>query len=172
MSQFLYKISEGINNIEREKINLLKAIIKESCTPIMLLGNGGSNTIASHIGNDYAKVCKKNVLTFSDSGRITAYANDYGYDLAYVNFIKDFENLSPLVILISSSGNSRNIVNAANYCIDQNLSFISLSGFDKSNYLNVVGARKGLLNFYVESNSYGVVECVHQIILHTVCDEI
>jgi D-sedoheptulose 7-phosphate isomerase len=172
MNTFLINISECIKNISDDKIKLLKSIVKSANSPIIILGNGGSNAIASHIGNDYAKVHKKNVITFSDAGRITGYANDYGYDLAFVNFIKDFENLSPLVVLISSSGNSKNIVNSAEYCVKNKIPFIGLSGFDYKNSLNMISQAEALLSFHVDSKSYGVVECVHQIILHTVCDEI
>tara|TARA_A100001015_G_C14650394_1_gene578985 strand:- start:62 stop:409 length:348 start_codon:yes stop_codon:yes gene_type:complete len=83
---------------------------------IIILGNGGSSSIASHISQDYTKKLKKKSFTFSDASRLTCYSNDYGYDNAYVQFLKEFVEYGTLVILISSSGNSDNILNCATWC--------------------------------------------------------
>ena len=95
----------------------LKKVIEEHDT-IIILGNGGSSAIASHISQDYTKKLNKKSFTFSDSSRLTCYANDYGYDQAYVEFLKEFSKneKSLLVVLISSSGNSENMVRSAFWC--------------------------------------------------------
>jgi len=84
---------------------------------------------------------------------------------AYSKFIEHFAEPETLIILISSSGNSDNIVNAANYCIGKH-DIITLSGFNKNNKLNLY-SDKSLLSFWVDSSEYGVVEIVHEIILHS-----
>jgi D-sedoheptulose 7-phosphate isomerase len=88
-------------------------------------------------------------------------------EVAYQQFLKEFADKDSLVILISSSGNSENIVNCAKYCIDSKIKMITLSGFSENNKLKTL-TEESYLHFWVDSSDYGVVECLHQVILHTV----
>jgi D-sedoheptulose 7-phosphate isomerase len=138
---------------------------------IIILGNGGSSAIASHISQDYTKKLNKKSFTFSDSSRLTCYANDYGYQNAYRQFLKEFVDLDKqtLVILISSSGNSENIINCAEFCNEHDqIDVVTLTGFDKDNKLNNLNIKNRKINYWVDSNDYGIVECVHMIFLHMV----
>jgi D-sedoheptulose 7-phosphate isomerase len=99
---------------------------------------------------------------------MSCYANDYGWDSAYAKYIEHFTTEQTLVILISSSGNSANILNAAQYCIENNIPIIILSGFSNTNKLNINFTEKSLLSFYVDSSDYGIVECIHELILHSI----
>lgn len=160
-------------NLERlkteiDKINLVKEEFKsiiDTYNKIIIIGNGGSNAIASHIVVDYTKFLNKQAFGFFDSPRLTAYINDYGRDEAYVKFISEFATPETLIILISSSGNSMNIVNVSKYCDDNSIKYIALSGFEKSNKLNNTNA---IFKYWVDSNSYGIVECAHEILLHSI----
>ena len=153
-----------LNDIREEDLEKLKDIIL-SKEKIIILGNGGSNAISSHISQDYTKALGKKALSFSDASRLTCYINDYGMENAYSKFIEHFAEPETLIILISSSGNSDNIVNAANYCIGKH-DIITLSGFNKKNKLNSY-SDKSLLSFWVDSAEYGIVEIMHEIILHS-----
>jgi len=133
---------------------------------IIVIGNGGSNSIASHIAHDYTKILNKRCISFSDPSRLTCYINDYGRDNAYVEFIKDFSDKNTLIILISSSGNSMNIYNCATHCNDNQISMILLSGFNKDNKLNSISG--SVLKYWVNSHDYGVVESAHLIFLHSI----
>tara|TARA_B000000532_G_scaffold108343_1_gene87026 strand:- start:777 stop:1670 length:894 start_codon:yes stop_codon:yes gene_type:complete len=133
---------------------------------VIILGNGGSNSVASHIAQDYTKILGKKAISFSDSSRLTCYINDYGRDEAYVEFIKHFWERGTMVILISSSGNSMNIVNTAQHCIDNDYPYMALSGFDKDNKLNTLGRQH--FRYHVNSHDYGVVESAHLIMLHSI----
>jgi len=138
---------------------------------IIILGNGGSSAIASHISQDYTKKLNKKSFTFSDSSRLTCYANDYGYENAYRQFLKEFveTDRETLVILISSSGNSPNIIKCAEFCNENDkIEIVTLTGFDKSNKLNNLDIKNRKINYWVDSNDYGIVECVHMIFLHMV----
>lgn len=138
---------------------------------IIILGNGGSSSIASHISQDYTKKLGKRSFTFSDASRLTCYTNDYGYDKAYAQFLKEFirDNEKTLVILISSSGNSENIINCANWCEQkENIELITLTGFDTNNKLKSLNLDRRKINYWVDSKDYGIVECVHMIFLHMV----
>ncbi len=150
--------------------NSLKKSI-DSHSNIIILGNGGSSSIASHISQDYTKALKKRSFTFSDASRLTCYTNDYGYDKAYLQFLKEFvrEEEKTLVILISSSGNSQNILNCAEWCSEnENVEVITLTGFEEENKLKTQNIKNRTINFWVDSKNYGIVECIHMIFLHMV----
>jgi len=163
------ELQEGID-IAYECASSLKDIITSpKYKQIIIIGNGGSNSIASHISQDYTKQLGKRAFSFSDPSRLTCYINDYGRDEAYRQFVKEFADKDDtLVILISSSGNSMNILNTADYCESNGIRWISLSGFSSSNPLCKMQSEYRLLNFWVPSKDYGVVECVHQIFLHSI----
>ena len=156
-----------LDRISQDDLDKLKSII-DSYHDVIILGNGGSNAISCHIAEDYTKALGKRALCFGDSARMSCYANDYGWDNAYTKYIEHFTTDQTLVILISSSGNSVNILNAAQYCIENNIPIIILSGFSNTNKLNINFGQKSLLSFYVDSNDYGVVECIHELILHSI----
>lgn len=129
------------------------------------LGNGGSNAISSHIAQDACKIHQKYALSFSDTSMLSCFANDFGYENIFVEFLKIFSKSETLVILISSSGNSQNIINALNWCQENNIHFGILTGFDKNNKCRKL-SKNHLFDLHVNSDNYGVVECIHQILLH------
>lgn len=162
------KLITEVNKIDLSLIAKLRKIV-DDYKNIIIIGNGGSNSIASHISQDYTKMLGKRAISFSDPSRLTCYINDYGRDEAYVEFLKDFADIDTLVILISSSGNSKNITNCKDYCSNLNIPYITLSGFSKDNKLRTNSASyKPLLDYWVDSEDYGIVECCHLIFLHSI----
>lgn len=164
------KISELtsiLNKIENEQISALNNLV-HSHKQVIIIGNGGSNAVASHISQDYTKKLKVKSFSFSDPSRLTCYINDYGMEQAYVQFLKEFSDKDTLVILISSSGNSKNIVNCLEYCTNNELSFILLTGFDSENQSRKNYKHKAKLDFWVDSKDYGIVECAHEVFLHSI----
>lgn len=157
----LQQILPDINSRKDELINIVNYY-----QDIIILGNGGSNAIASHIAEDYTKQLKRKAISFSDPARLTCYINDYGMENAYVQFLYEFATVDTLVILISSSGNSMNIVNSAIYCSTRQIPFITLSGFKRTNRLNQ--QQGSLMNYWVDSEDYGIVEISHLILLHSI----
>ena len=141
-----------IDNI-KDKTNELSQLVS-LFEKVIIIGNGGSNAMASHISVDYTKFLKKKSFSFSDAPMLTAYINDYGRDNAYKQFLVDFVDGNTLVILISSSGNSMNVVNAAQWCEDNNIPYAVLSGFSPNNKLNQMDAN---FKYHVNYNSYAVV---------------
>jgi len=163
---------ELIKEINRayEVTDKLKNLV-DSHEEIILIGNGASCAIASHMAVDYTKQLKKRAFAFTDASRLTCYVNDYGGEKAYAQFIKEFAiPKKTLVILISSSGNSKNITNAANRCEVNKIKWVALSGREHSNKLHSKEYRNRALNFWVNSKDYGVVECVHQVLLHSILE--
>jgi D-sedoheptulose 7-phosphate isomerase len=163
----LKKYKKCVEEIDSEKLEELKELISEFDN-IIILGNGGSNAISCHIAEDYTKVLGKKAMCFGDSARMSCYANDYGWDNAYSKYIEHFAESDSLVILISSSGNSRNIINAASYCEKNKIPIITMSGFSEDNNLKFSFEKRSLLHFWVDSKDYGIVECLHELILHSV----
>ena len=152
------------------KNNIIKCVelIKDnpSNRRIFFIGNGGSNSICSHMMEDFAKILRIPTFSFSDPALITCFSNDYGYENAMKEWISIHLNPDDILISISSSGESKNIINATSFAKDKNIKIITLTGFNTSNTLKKMGD----INFYLNSNSYGIVECFHQTILHIILD--
>ena len=134
---------------------------------VILLGNGGSNSVASHISQDYMKFHGKKVSVLSDPSMITMLTNDFGYEYAYQKFLEYYVEKDTLVIIISSGGESVNMLKCVDWCEDNNISYGVLTGFKSDNTIRGE-ASKAIWNYHIASESYGVVECVHQIFLHGV----
>ena len=168
---FLYadSISELLKNVDTNLINAsvnLIAQTQKNKSKIYVIGNGGSSSIASHVSVDFAKVARVNCSTFNNANLITCFANDYGYDNWVVEAIKAYSSEKDLFIFISSSGTSKNIVNAAQYCKKNDMNSITLSGFKKNNPL----FKNGNVNFHVASEDYNFIEMTHHIILLSMVD--
>ena len=131
-----------------------------------IIGNGGSASIASHVSVDFAKVAKVPSNTFNNANLITCFANDYGHENWIKEAIKAYTQKNDILILISSSGNSKNIINAAKYCNENNIPLITFSGFDKENNL----AKLGNINIHINSKNYNYIEMSHHIILVSIVD--
>jgi D-sedoheptulose 7-phosphate isomerase len=135
---------------------------------LMLAGNGASASIASHLAVDFTKQAGVVAMSFNEPNLITAYANDFGYERWVVEAIRHYGKPGDTVVLISSSGKSPNIVNAARFAKEAGLSVVTLSGFAPDNPLRALGD----INFWVESKAYNLVECIHMIWLTAICDMI
>ena len=106
---------------------------------VFIVGNGGSSSIASHVSIDFTKAANVPSQTFNNANLITCFANDYGHDNWVLEAIKAYTNKKDMVILISSSGTSKNIINAASYCNEIGIPLLTLSGFRViTHYLNLV----------------------------------
>ena len=168
-SHYADSISELLKNVDT---NLIKASVnliantKKNKNKIYIVGNGGSSSIESHVSVDFTKVAKINISPFNNANLITCFANDYEYENWVVEAIKAYSLEQDLFILISSSGTSKNIVNAAEYCKQKKMNLITLSGFKKNNPLS----QRGNINFHVESEEYNFIEMTHHIILLSIVD--
>ncbi len=135
---------------------------------VLFIGNGGSNAICSHMMEDYMKMARKQTLSFTDAALITCFANDYGYENAQAEWIKFNFQPDDVLVAISSSGESKNILNAVNVHKALGGTVITFSGFAEANTLS----KMGKVNFVTPVKNYGIVETFHQVILHAILDEI
>jgi D-sedoheptulose 7-phosphate isomerase len=133
---------------------------------IMMVGNGGSAGIASHQAVDYWKNGGVRATAFNDSSLLTCISNDFSYELVFSVPIEKFADKGDLAFCISSSGGSKNILNAAEQAKKSGCGVLTFSGFKKDNPLRKMGD----LNFYLPSNSYGYVEILHLFIIHNILD--
>ena len=152
-------------NLLNQSVNLIKETIDNNAK-VYIVGNGGSSSMASHVSVDFAKVAGVKSSTFNNANLITCFANDYKYENWVVEAIKAYSNKKDLIILISSSGTSLNIVNAAKFCKDNKINSITFSGFDENNPLSKLGN----VNFHIESIEYNYIEMSHHIILLALVD--
>ena len=144
----------------KKSIQIIKKI-KKNKGNIFLVGNGGSSSIASHVSVDFVKTAKIKSSTFNNSNLITCFANDFGHDNWIVEAVKSYISKNDMLILISSSGKSKNIINAAKYCKKNQIDLITLTGFNKNNKISKLGN----VNFHISSNQYNFIEMSHHIIL-------
>ena len=133
---------------------------------IMIVGNGGSAGIASHTAIDFSKNANLRALAFNDSSALTCLGNDFGYEHVFAKQIEFHGKPHDLLIAISSSGGSPNILNAVAAARARNIRAVTFSGFKADNPLR----RSGDLNFYVPASEYGFVEMAHQALLHALLD--
>jgi D-sedoheptulose 7-phosphate isomerase len=133
---------------------------------LIFVGNGGSAAIASHMATDYSKNGHIRSLALNDSSMLTCLGNDLGYDRVFAQQIELQARAGDLVIAISSSGRSANILNAVKAARDAECKVVTLSGFTIDNPLR----RLGDINFYIGSDRYGFVEIGHLTLCHAVLD--
>jgi D-sedoheptulose 7-phosphate isomerase len=130
--------------------------------------DGGSASIANHVATDLTKISKIRSITFNESNLITCFANDYGYENWVSKGIEKFSIPGDICILISSSGESKNIINAAKECRRKKIYLITLSGFKSNNPLRKLGN----INLWVNSNHYNYIEMTHHIWLVSLADRL
>ncbi|HCS19765.1 MAG TPA: phosphoheptose isomerase [Bacteroidetes bacterium] len=133
---------------------------------LMIIGNGGSAGIASHMSTDYIKNGKIRAMAFNDSSLLTCLSNDYSYEQVFEKAVEMHGDTGDLIYCISSSGKSANILNAAKSARDKGCNVITFSGFNHDNPLK----QKGEINFFVPSLSYGYVEILHLYLIHAILD--
>lgn len=134
----------------------------------MLVGNGGSAAVVAHAQNDLCKADLVRAMVFTEQPLLTALANDKGYAAVYEDPIRLWAESGDVLIAISSSGESANILRAVAAARESGCGAITLSGFDYGNALS----GRGDINFHVASHSYGFVETAHAAILHYFTDRL
>ncbi len=138
----------------------------EAGRKLMFVGNGGSSAIASHMAVDYSKNGGMRALAFNDGAFLTCLGNDLGYENVFAKQLDLHANPEDLLLAISSSGRSPNILNAVAVARTRGCHIVTLSGFDPDNPLR----RLGDYNLYVPSSSYGFVEISHLAVCHCILD--
>jgi len=135
---------------------------------IILVGNGGSAAMASHVAVDFTKAAEVRAINFNEADLLTCFANDYGFARVFEKAVEFYGDKGDLIILISSSGKSKNVLKAAQKAKEMDMGIITFSGFERDNPLRQLGE----INFWVDSKAYNIVEMTHHIWLLAIVDYI
>ena len=141
---------------------------KRKSNTLYFIGNGGSAAIASHMAADFMKNGQMKAMCFNDGPLVTCIANDHGYGDVFARPLQRFARSEDILFAISSSGESANILEAVGIAKMHNMDVITLSGFSPDNRLR----QQGDVNFWVDSDRYGVVEVTHHAIVHSILDAV
>ncbi len=133
---------------------------------LAFVGNGGSAAIAGHQATDFLKNCGVRTYVPLEHSLLTCMANDSGYPEVFAEPLSVMLKTDDVLVAISSSGQSENIINAAVIARSKKCRVITLSGFKENNSLRKLGH----LNFYVPSGSYRIVESAHLFICNCILD--
>jgi len=175
--QYRQELDRALDSIDGEALKKASAAIYNAIgrrNTIFVCGNGGSAAIAEHFVADNSKLVSQNTLfkpvihsLTCNVPLLTAYANDNGYEFSFSKQLEVFGKKDDMLIAISSSGNSPNIINAIREANRQGMTTISLTGFSGGEAKKI-----SLYNIHVDCNHYGKVEDCHHIIMHTIASHI
>ncbi len=135
---YIGELKKAINQINIKDLESLSDfLIFSKDNRVFICGNGGSACTAQHIAEDFIKMCNLNVTCLSDNiGAITAYANDISYESIYGEQLKIMANTGDVLIVISGSGNSKNILNAIDCANKKNMNVVAIVGLDGGEIVN------------------------------------
>lgn len=142
--------------------------VKQNGKQVIFVGNGGSAAIASHMTADFMKNGGMKTLNLYDCAVSTCMSNDFGYEFIFSKPLEFLIQEKDLLVAISSSGNSKNIINAVNIARQKIAEIVTFSGFKANNTIRGMGE----LNVYVPIEEYGIVESIHNLILQQIVDVI
>lgn len=180
IKEYLRSLSEALSEVkisdrQEEVLSLETAValaaemvtsLSTNACKIMLIGNGGSAALVSHMQNDLCASVGVRAMVFNEASLLTALTNDHGYAGAFRRLVELWTDAGDLLIAVSSSGKSENILQAVQAAAERGAQVITFSGFQPTNPLRSLGD----LNFYIDSNSYGFVECAHMSLMHALTD--
>ena len=149
-------------NIALDKWKALTLKNRASDNVVFFVGNGASASMASHFAADVAKNAGIRTNVFTDTALMTALANDLCYEEVYAEPLRWNMKDGDMLVAISSSGNSPNIVRAVKTAKSLKGIVITLSAMSEDNSIRKLGD----LNFYVPAQTYGLAETAHAAILH------
>ena len=171
LSNYLNKLSSLIVDInENNFLKIIKILkqVKKNKKKVIIVGNGGSAAMASHVSVDLTKMCKIRSINFNEADLLTCFSNDYGYENWVQKALSFYADKGDLLICISSSGQSKNIINAARFAKKMGCKVLTLTGFDQKNEVK----KTGHINLWLNSKNYNLIEMTHHIWLLSIVDYI
>ncbi|MDG2428099.1 MAG: SIS domain-containing protein [Acidimicrobiales bacterium] len=167
--EYFVTVADQLKKVDRSVLSDLASLIRAVSTAgrkVILAGNGGSAAMASHVAVDLTKAAGIRAVNFNEADLVTCFANDYGYEYWVARALEAYADPGDLVVLISSSGASPNILRAVEQARTMGLGVACLSGFADDNPLRGLGD----IDLWVDSRSYNVVEMTHHVWLLAVVD--
>jgi len=181
ITDYFNSIKRILDNIPAEKVERISEILLEAYKngrQVFIMGNGGSAATASHFACDLGKGTTQGhifqnkkrfrVISLNDNTPlVTALSNDCGYDAVFTEQLTNLINKGDIVIALSASGNSKNIINAVKYAKSKGATTIAFTGFGGGKLKTI--SDEHLIS---DSNEFGPVEDSHLILEHLICDYI
>jgi len=162
----LSNLTRGIDQGDLLKICKIIKQVKKNKKKVILVGNGGSAAMASHVSVDLTKMCKIRAINFNEADLLTCFSNDYGYENWVQKALSFYADKGDLLISISSSGESKNIINGAKFAKKHGCKLVTLTGFSKNNKVKKIGD----INLWLNSKNYNLIEMTHHIWLLLIVD--
>ena len=176
---YLDRVCREIQRLDLEQIETLSGLIEDAYHAgrfVFICGNGGSGANASHLCEDLAKCTLRDfekqkrlkVLSLTDNtAGIMAWANDEGYDRIFVEQLKNLASPGDLLLAISGSGNSPNILKAVDWANAHGMTTVGITGFQG-------GKLKTLAhhNLHADVDDMGMAETLHVVVFHWIIDDI
>jgi D-sedoheptulose 7-phosphate isomerase len=165
-----------ISSVEHEKINSIVEVLlnaRKNNKTIFIAGNGGSAATASHMVTDFmysSKITSPKMKVYSlneNTSVLTATGNDKGFDEVFSRQLENLASDGDVLILISASGNSINLLNCLSLCEKKNITTIGLTGFDGGSLKSKVNIS---LHVQTEMGAYGIVEDTHMVVGHIITE--
>jgi len=179
LKPYLARVCEEIERLDLRQVERVSDLIEAAYHAgrfVFIIGNGGSGANSSHLCEDLAKCTLRDfenqkrlkVLSLTDNtAGIMAWANDEGYDRIFVEQLKNLASPADLLLAISGSGNSPNVLKAVEWANRQGLVSVGLTGF-KGGKLRSLAHH----NVHVDIDDMGIVESLHQVVFHWIIDDI
>ena len=176
---YLKRVCREIERLDLSQVEQLSDMIESAYHDgrfVFICGNGGSGANASHLCEDLAKCTLRDfenqkrlkVLSLTDNtAGIMAWANDEGYDRIFVEQLKNLASPGDLLLAISGSGNSPNILKAVEWAKAHGLGTVGMTGFGGGKLKNLADH-----NLHVGIDDMGIVESLHQVVFHWIIDDI
>lgn len=176
---YLDRVAEEIRRVDESQIVQMADLIEKAYRGgrfVFIIGNGGSGANASHLSEDLAKCTLRDfvnqkrlrVLSLTDNtAGIMAWANDEGYDRIFLEQLKNLASPGDLLVAISGSGNSPNILKAVEWANTNGLDTLGVTGFSGGKLQEI--AR---YNLHSPIDDMGIVESIHQVVFHWVIDDL
>ena len=163
----------AVNSLDYSQLSEVIDVLHKAYTngnTVYVCGNGGSASIANHFVCDHLKGIRTDTdylpKVFSLSNNIeviTAIANDMDYADCFIDQLRTVAKKNDILIVVSSSGDSENIVRAAEWGLKNNLTVIALTGFQGGR-----SAKLANINLHINANNYGIIEDIHQSVMHII----
>ncbi len=176
---YLDRVCREIQRVDVKQVEAVADLIEKayhSNNFVFICGNGGSGTNSSHLCEDLAKCTLKDfenqkrlkVLSLTDNtAGIMAWANDEGYDRIFVEQLKNLASPGDVLLAISGSGNSPNVLKAVDWANRNGMSTLGFTGFSGGKLKSAAHQ-----NMQVEIDDMGIVESVHQVVFHWIIDDL
>ena len=133
---------------------------------LIFIGNGASASLSSHAATDFTKQAKIPSIAFNDHNLITAFSNDYGYEFWISKALEYYSKTNDMIIFISVSGESKNLINGMKFAKNKNIKTGSLTGSQKDNTIRI----NTDFSLWVDNKAYNIVECIHTIWITLIID--